>query len=95
MLNNHKIMSTPSLRNILGLVFFQLFVASTANAHPGHDGGHDLTWDFETMIDHIVTNPDHLLPLLTLAVLSIFCLCNFFRNKPSDNIPPRAKSSND
>jgi hydrogenase/urease accessory protein HupE len=52
-------------------VALTLLVASTAQAHPGHDGGHDLTWDFSAVVQHVVTNPDHLIPLLGVLVLSV------------------------
>lgn len=49
-------------------------LASTAQAHPGHDGGHDLTWDFSAAVHHVVTNPDHLIPVLGVLVLTVVLL---------------------
>jgi urease accessory protein len=28
-------------------------VPAIASAHPGHDGGHDLTWDFGSGLGHV------------------------------------------
>jgi hydrogenase/urease accessory protein HupE len=58
----------------LASLVLTLFFASTARAHPGHDGGHDLTWDFNAWFHHIVTNPDHLIPLLGVLVLTVLVL---------------------
>lgn len=35
-------------------------LTSLAQAHPGHDGGHDLTWDYADVAEHMLTSPYHL-----------------------------------
>lgn len=44
------------MKSILRPVFLSLLVVSLAplaSAHPGHDGGHELTWN----LDHLVAHP--------------------------------------
>lgn len=43
---------TPLIRRAFTLVAF-LATAVLAQAHPGHDDGHELTWDFQ----HLAQNP--------------------------------------
>jgi hydrogenase/urease accessory protein HupE len=64
-------------------------LASTAQAHPGHDGGHDLTWDFSAAVHHMVTNPDHLIPMLGVLVLTV-ALLGSRRNGKKVRGPSRA-----
>lgn len=66
-----KLFRSKGLLTSAGLT---LLLASTARAHPGHDGGHDLTWDFSAVVHHVVTNPDHLIPLLGVVVLGAWLL---------------------
>ncbi len=47
-------------RRLLALA--ALLVPLAAFAHPGHDGEHDITWDFGHFISH---------PLATLACLAV------------------------
>jgi hypothetical protein len=45
---------------------------ATVSAHPGHDGGHDLTWDFAGEFGHVQSILGLLLALgLTIAVVKI------------------------
>lgn len=39
-----------------------------ASAHPGHDGGHDLTWDFSGGFDHPLTGLDHVLAMIAVGI---------------------------
>ena len=41
---------------------------AVASAHPGHDGGHDLTWDFAGGFDHPIFGLDHLLAVIAVGV---------------------------
>lgn len=50
-----------------------LALPSLASAHPGHDGGHDLTWDLSGGIEHA------LLPLGTLIAMGLIILVVKFR----------------
>lgn len=42
--------------------------SNLAKAHPGHDGGHDLTWDFVGEVLHYLTSPYHLVPVAAVGV---------------------------
>lgn len=53
--------------------FFQLgavlaSLPAAAFAHPGHDGGHGLTWDFAGGFSHPVFGLDHLLAMLAVGI---------------------------
>jgi urease accessory protein len=53
--------------------FFQLSSAllllpSAAFAHPGHDGGHDLSWDFSGGFAHPLFGLDHLIAILAVGL---------------------------
>ena len=39
-----------------------------ASAHPGHDGGHDLTWDFAGGFAHPVFGLDHFLAMIAVGI---------------------------
>lgn len=41
---------------------------AAAAAHPGHDGGHDLTWDFSGGFAHPVLGFDHLLAAIAVGI---------------------------
>jgi urease accessory protein len=41
---------------------------AAAFAHPGHDGGHDLSWDFAGGFSHPVFGLDHLLAMLAVGI---------------------------
>lgn len=41
---------------------------AVASAHPGHDGGHDLTWDFSGGFDHPLGGIDHVLAMIAVGV---------------------------
>lgn len=41
---------------------------AVASAHPGHDGGHDLTWDFGGGFVHPIFGLDHLLAMIAVGV---------------------------
>lgn len=41
---------------------------AVASAHPGHDGGHDLGWDFAGGLVHPVFGFDHLLAMLAVGI---------------------------
>lgn len=44
------------------------FLPALASAHPGHDGGHDLTWDFAGGFTHPVFGADHLLAMIAVGM---------------------------
>lgn len=60
-------------------------VASTALAHPGHDGDHGggLTWDFVSEVGHRLTSPYHLAPpvILGLVLLGLWRLARAKRKQ--------------
>ena len=41
---------------------------AVASAHPGHDGGHDLSWDFAGGFTHPVFGLDHLLAMIAVGI---------------------------
>lgn len=49
------------------LLFLTIFAATSrfALAHPGHDGGHELTWDLEHLAAH---------PFATIGTLAVVAL---------------------
>jgi hypothetical protein len=53
-------MKSPRLRSFLIATAFA--IPALAYAHPGHDGDHELVWDFEHLAGH---------PLATLACVSM------------------------
>ena len=51
------------------LVLAALFaLPALAHAHPGHDGDHDLVWDFGHLLSH---------PLATLAYIPLLVMAGF------------------
>jgi hydrogenase/urease accessory protein HupE len=68
-------MKITSLLRVSGLSSVALLLASTAQAHPGHDGDHGggLTWDFTGQLVHILTSPYHMLPATVTGVLAFYC----------------------
>ena len=54
------------LSRFLALAVFALPVL--AHAHPGHDGGHDLTWDFASGAMHPLSGWDHLLAMIAVGL---------------------------
>lgn len=44
------------------------FLPAIASAHPGHDGGHGLEWDFAGGFTHPLFGLDHLLAMLAVGV---------------------------
>ncbi len=45
-----------------------VLLPSAAFAHPGHDGGHDLSWDFGSGFAHPIVGLDHLLAMLAVGL---------------------------
>lgn len=41
---------------------------AVASAHPGHDGGHDLSWDFAGGFTHPAFGLDHLLAMIAVGI---------------------------
>lgn len=61
------------MKRLLPVRFFALFAAlallpAMAFAHPGHEGGHDLTWDFAGGFEHPVLGIDHLLAMVAVGI---------------------------
>ena len=54
------------LSRFLALTAFVLPVLD--HAHPGHDGGHDLTWDFTSGAVHPLSGWDHLLAMVAVGM---------------------------
>lgn len=63
-----------------------LLAASSALAHPGHDGDHGggLTWDFVGEVVHRLVHPYHVLPVLAVAGLIIWALRSTRADKKED-----------
>ena len=63
-------MHLPALsRRLVSCLFFSAPVV--ALAHPGHDGGHDLTWDFVGEVLHRLGSPYHMAPALLLGAVVV------------------------
>ena len=72
-------MRRPVLFRHIAAFFVALFPAA-AFAHPGHDGGHDLTWDFVGELLHRLSSPYHLAPV-AIAGLIAFGVWKLARRK--------------
>lgn len=57
-------------RRLLTLVTV-LAAAPWANAHPGHDGDHDFTWDFSGGLTHPLSGVDHLLAMIAVGLWAV------------------------
>ena len=57
-----SIRMNTSARRLAPALFLFFTLTTLAQAHPGHDGGHDVTWELGHLIDH---------PLATLACFSV------------------------
>ncbi len=66
-------MRPPALFRRIAVASAALFPA-LAHAHPGHDGGHDLTWDFTGEVVHHLSSPYHVVPLLVAAAAFVLVL---------------------
>ena len=64
------------------LIALLAVVPAIASAHPGHDGGHDLTWDFGPGLGHVHYGQALLVGLLLVgAAVGIAKLAaRFFKN---------------
>ena len=58
---------TPFVRS-LGLCATILFLTTSVDAHPGHDGTHELTWDFSGGALHPLSGLDHMLAMIAIGV---------------------------
>jgi urease accessory protein len=47
-----------------------LALPAIAHAHPGHDGDHELTWDFSGGFLHPLTGWDHLLAMIAIGLFA-------------------------
>ena len=65
-----NLMKSSALLRPLALPAVALFFASTAHAHPGHDGDHGggLTWDFTGGLMHPLGGLDHLLAMVAIGI---------------------------
>ncbi len=61
-------MKLPSFARSAALTSAALFLASTARAHPGHDGDHGLTWDFTGGALHPLGGLDHILAMVAVGI---------------------------
>ena len=59
-------MKLPRLRSLLTLAAF--IAPVLAHAHPGHEGGHDLEWDFGSGFAHPLLGWDHLAAMLAVGI---------------------------
>jgi urease accessory protein len=55
-----------TVRRVLAALLISL--PALAHAHPGHDGDHELTWDFNGGFLHPLTGWDHLLAMIAVGV---------------------------
>ena len=55
-------------RFVRGFVAFFALLPVLAQAHPGHDGGHGLTWDFTGGLGHPFFGLDHLLAMVAVGI---------------------------
>ena len=67
LLNPPPMKFRPSSR-LLQLFAALALLPAVASAHPGHDGGHDLTWDFSDGLTHPLFGVDHLLAMLAVGI---------------------------
>ena len=51
-----------------GLIALLAVLPAVAFAHPGHDGGHDLTWDFSGGFGHPISGLDHVLAMVAVGL---------------------------
>ena len=66
LLNTHM-KRLPLLRFSVPLLILAAMPA-VACAHPGHDGGHDLSWDFGGGFGHPLSGLDHLLAMVAVGL---------------------------
>jgi urease accessory protein len=66
-----KIIHSTAMKNARH-VFLAAFLAlpTLVQAHPGHDGDHELIWDFNGGFLHPLTGWDHLLAMLAIGLLA-------------------------
>jgi urease accessory protein len=58
--------SMKTARRLIATLLFAL--PALAHAHPGHDGDHELTWDFNGGFLHPLTGWDHLIAMIAVGV---------------------------
>jgi urease accessory protein len=61
-------MKSPLAARFLKISAVLALLPAIASAHPGHDGGHDLSWDFAGGFAHPVFGLDHLLAMVAVGV---------------------------
>ncbi|MFA6963025.1 MAG: HupE/UreJ family protein [Opitutaceae bacterium] len=61
-------MKRPIASRFLKLGAVLALLPAIASAHPGHDGGHDLGWDFSGGLMHPLGGLDHLLAMIAVGV---------------------------
>jgi urease accessory protein len=61
-------MKRPLASRFLKLGAVLALLPAVASAHPGHDGGHDLGWDFSGGFVHPLGGLDHLLAMIAVGV---------------------------
>ncbi len=57
-----SIRMNTSARRLAPVLFLFFTLTTLAQAHPGHDGGHEVTWELSHLIEH---------PLATLACFGV------------------------
>ncbi|CAM2968668.1 HupE/UreJ family protein [Rariglobus hedericola] len=61
-------MKRPLAARVFKMIAVLAALPAIASAHPGHDGGHDLTWDFAGGFQHPIFGLDHLLAMIAVGV---------------------------
>ena len=75
-------MNRLNLPRFSRLISLLAALPAVASAHPGHDGGHDLTWDFGSGLGHVHYGQALLVGLLLVGVAVGFAklAARFFKN---------------
>jgi hypothetical protein len=77
-----------SFRRLLPLL--ALLAPVLAQAHPGHDGGHDLEWD----TSHFAAHPVATILCVGMLAIGIWTVVQLVRSRPTkdERIPVRVKT---
>jgi urease accessory protein len=61
-------MTSPFATRLFKISAVLALLPAVASAHPGHDGGHDLSWDFGGGFAHPIFGFDHLLAMIAVGI---------------------------